>query len=135
MRLSCCVAVYCIGYCFPDAIAHISKPYHTLYAGNELAMLVYVVLARHHQPTTSDGSLMSCRLPMCHQTNLRFYDDIAYEKQYKGLILDGFEGHSLLVYHCIHTVFHVGVTIFMSWHGTCVDCIAVKQRPAGIAIF
>lgn len=33
---------------------------------------------------------------MCHQTNLRFYDDIAYEKQYKGLILDGYEGRSLL---------------------------------------
>lgn len=29
---------------------------------------------------------------MCHQTNLRFYDDIAYDKQYKGLILDGYEG-------------------------------------------
>lgn len=33
---------------------------------------------------------------MCHQTNLRFYDDVAYEKQYKGLILDGYEGCSLL---------------------------------------
>lgn len=29
---------------------------------------------------------------MCHQNNLRFYDDIAYDKQYKGLILDGYEG-------------------------------------------
>ena len=29
---------------------------------------------------------------MCHQNNLRFYDDIAYDRQYKGLILDGFEG-------------------------------------------
>ena len=29
---------------------------------------------------------------MCHQNNLRFYGDIAYDKQYKGLILDGFEG-------------------------------------------
>lgn len=29
---------------------------------------------------------------MCHQTNLRFYDDIAYDRQYKGLILDGYEG-------------------------------------------
>lgn len=33
---------------------------------------------------------------MCHQTNLRFYDDIAYDKQYKGLILDGYEGDFLL---------------------------------------
>lgn len=32
---------------------------------------------------------------MCHQDNLRFYDDIAYDKQYKGLILDGFEGMHL----------------------------------------
>ena len=31
---------------------------------------------------------------MCHQTNLRFYNDIAYDKQYKGLILDGYEGNS-----------------------------------------
>jgi len=29
---------------------------------------------------------------MCHQNNLRFYDDIAYDRQYKGLILDGYEG-------------------------------------------
>lgn len=29
---------------------------------------------------------------MCHQTNLRFYDDLAYDRQYKGLILDGYEG-------------------------------------------
>ena len=29
---------------------------------------------------------------MCHQTNLRFYNDIAYDNQYKGLILDGYEG-------------------------------------------
>ena len=32
---------------------------------------------------------------MCHQNNLRFYDDIAYDKKYTGLILDGFEGLSL----------------------------------------
>ena len=40
---------------------------------------------------------MPCRLPMCHQTNLRFYDDIAYDKQYTGLILDGFEGDFCLL--------------------------------------
>ena len=41
---------------------------------------------------------------MCHQTNLRFYADIAYDKQYKGLILDGFEGDSLLNIYVVPTV-------------------------------
>lgn len=50
--------------------------------------------------------LMSCRLPMCHQTNLRFYDDIAYDKQYKGLILGGFEGDLLL-----HVLLHIYLSL------------------------
>lgn len=38
---------------------------------------------------------------MCHQNNLRFYNDIAYDKQYSGLILDGFEGNLPLFIGCM----------------------------------
>lgn len=55
-----------------------------------------VCMSLQYSSRYSGVILMFCRLPMCHQTNLRFYDDIAYDKQYKGLILDGFEGDFLL---------------------------------------
>ena len=55
---------------------------------------------------TVDVMLMPCRLPMCHQTNLRFYNDIAYDKQYTGLILGGFEGTSAYKYMWSHVRQH-----------------------------
>lgn len=53
-------------------------------------------VAHTHQPwATALCCLQDMELPMCHQNNLRFYDDIAYDRQYKGLILDGYEGDRL----------------------------------------
>jgi len=34
----------------------------------------------------------ACRLPMIHQNSMRFYNDIAYDKEYNGLVLDKDEG-------------------------------------------
>ena len=33
-----------------------------------------------------------CRLPMIHQNSMRFYDDIVYDREYNGLVLDEDEG-------------------------------------------
>ncbi len=37
-----------------------------------------------------------CRLPMIHQNSMRFYNDIAYDGVYNGLVLDEDEGESAL---------------------------------------
>ncbi len=36
--------------------------------------------------------VIACRLPMIHQNSMRFYNDIAYDKEYNGLVLDEDEG-------------------------------------------
>lgn len=45
--------------------------------------------------------VIACRIPMIHQNSMRFYNDIAYDKEYNGLVLDEDEGlhedESLLV--------------------------------------
>ena len=33
-----------------------------------------------------------CRLPMIHQNSMRFYNDIVYDREYNGLVLDEDEG-------------------------------------------
>ncbi len=63
---------------------------------------------------------------MCHQNNLRFYDDIAYDRQYKGLILDGYEG----IFD--HSGGHLAAALPV--HTETMECtLHLQSSPAGAA--
>lgn len=44
---------------------------------------------------------------MIHQNSMRFYNDIAYDKEYNGLVLDEDEGQ----------LFHLLFALHIAWHG------------------
>ncbi len=60
-----------------------------------------------------------CRLPMCHQNCLRFYNDIAYDLEYNGAVNSSAEGERLsnvlgtcsTLFHRSHGTFLVGPSI------------------------
>ena len=53
------------------------------------------ILHTHMPWSTALYCIENGRLEMCHQNCLRFYDDIAYDPEFNGLVLDETEGNRL----------------------------------------
>ena len=56
--------------------------------------------------------VIACRLPMIHQNSMRFYNDIAYDKEYNGLVLDEDEGQHVAL--TVWLAFRLGWQILMT---------------------
>lgn len=91
----------------------------------------------HQSWATALCCLQDMQLPMCHQNNLRFYDDIAYDKKYTGLILDGFEGDRLArVMNGKRTLLHAnhGVIVCTETVAEAFDYLYYLEKAAQITV-
>ena len=77
------------------------------------------------------------KLEMCHQNCLRFYNDIAYDPQFNGLVLDKSEGDRLcqvmgnkkVYFHANHGVIVVGKSVAEAF-----DDLYYLERAAEVVV-
>jgi ribulose-5-phosphate 4-epimerase/fuculose-1-phosphate aldolase len=104
------------------------KPEHTaFFIHSELHMadpVNNVCILHTHQPYASAiCCLEGGKLEMVHQNCLRFYEDIAYDREFNGLVMDDNEGKRLakvmdgkrILFHSNHGVITVGKSVAQAW--------------------
>ena len=95
------------------------------------------VLHTHMPWSTALCCLENGRLEMCHQNCLRFYNDIAYDSQFNGLVLDESEGDRLwrvmdgrkVLFHANHGVIVVGKSVAEAF-----DDLYYLERAAEVVV-
>ncbi|DBB15447.1 TPA: hypothetical protein ACH3X3_003674 [Trebouxia sp. C0006] len=91
-----------------------------------------------HQPwTTALACLSDPTLPMIHQNSMRFYNDIAYDKEYNGLVLDEDEGNRIAKVmdgRRVHLHANHGVIIATETIGEAFDYLYYLERAAEVTI-
>jgi len=104
------------------------KPEHTaFFIHSELHMADpknNICILHTHQPYASAiCCLEGGKLEMVHQNCLRFYNDIAYDREFNGLVLEQNEGKRIasqmggkrVLFHSNHGVITVGKSVAQAW--------------------
>lgn len=95
------------------------------------------ILHTHMPWSTALCCIEEGRLEMCHQNCLRFYEDIAYDPEFNGLVLDEAEGDRLcramgdkkVFFHANHGVIVVGASVHEAF-----DDLYYLERAAEVVV-
>ena len=95
------------------------------------------ILHTHMPWSTALCCLENGRLEMCHQNCLRFYEDISYDPEFNGLVLDESEGDRLckmmgdkkVLFHANHGVIVVGKSVAEAF-----DDLYYLERAAEVVV-
>lgn len=95
------------------------------------------VVHTHQTWTTALTCLTDPTLPMIHQNSMRFYDDIVYDREYNGLVLDEDEGNriaKLMDGRKVHLHANHGVIIATETIAEAFDYLYYLERAAEVTV-